>query len=206
MKKKGIILILTVFFLITSAFYYHGAPSETKATQSPGSAQSTENTSTNEIIDSSSENYALADGTDSITSTDELVKADDINSLSTTSNKVNLMDSEKFADLAKIATKHNGILYGLESSDILFIEREDNEVIFVINLFHTKAALEYSDIQIDYFKEYISDFTDKGIIENIKLVEDTHGQIEAKFEIGGYSIYTDENYLHVIYDDYTVNN
>lgn len=105
----------------------------------------------------------------------------------------NIMDIEKFQELAAIAKKHGGILYALENTD-LFVIMKDDTLLFSMSTGTASTLNENVEILFDYFTN--SDY--QGIIENIKLVHETGAEVTVAFsQTKGYTISQKDSSIYV---------
>ncbi|TYS17817.1 hypothetical protein FZC78_08175 [Rossellomorea vietnamensis] len=109
------------------------------------------------------------------------------------SEYTNIMDLEKFQELAAIAKKHGGILYALENTD-LFVIMKDDTLLFSMSTGTASVPKENVGILLDFF----ADSEYQGLIENIKLVHETGAEVSVSFsETRGYSISQKNSIIHV---------
>ncbi|TYR75945.1 hypothetical protein FZC79_07210 [Rossellomorea vietnamensis] len=126
-----------------------------------------------------------------ITSTDSAKQNESI--ILNGSEYTNIMDIEKFQELAAIAKKHGGILYALENTD-LFVIMKDDTLLFSMSTGTAGVPKEQVGILLDFF----ADSEYQGIIENIKLVHETGAEVTVSFsDTKGYSISQKNSIIHV---------
>ncbi|MGD7024386.1 hypothetical protein ACQCVK_17445 [Rossellomorea vietnamensis] len=222
-KKFSAIVFMVLFFMTAGAFHYQGSQStananpdlseesveESKKDNTPHQKNSntttdekTASTGTDETEDKQSDSEGDNENEEK---TDKPANSDESEVSPTESTKQdgsillngkeykNIMDVEKFQELAAIAKKHGGILYALENTDLFVIMKEDT-LLFSMSTGTAGASKDNVEILLDFFAD--SDY--QGIVENIKLVHDTGAEVTVSFsETRAYSISQKNSIIHV---------